>query len=74
MINPECVFDTMDRDTTPHGLLHNDPRSANEEVAKLRLQLNHLSLSELESKGLVHWNRDEGIVTKGPQFGKIKLR
>ena len=64
----------MDRDTTPHGMLHDDPRSADEEVAKLRLQLNHLSLSELESKGLVHWNKNEGVVTKGPQFEKEKLR
>jgi len=64
----------MDSDTTPYGILHNDPQSADEEVAKLRLQLNHLSLSELESKGLVHWNRDEGIVTKGDQFNEKKLR
>ena len=39
----------MDSDTISHSILHNDPRSANEEVAKLRLQQKHLSLSELES-------------------------
>lgn len=58
----------MDDATTFHGVLHDDPRSADEDVAKLRLQLNHLSLSELVSKGLVHWNRDKHIVTKGPKF------
>ena len=64
----------MDKDTTPRGVLHNDPQSADEEVAKLRLQLNYFSLSELESKGLVHWNREKNIVTKGPQFDERKLR
>ena len=64
----------MDNDTISHIVLHNDLRSADEEVAKLRLQLNRLSLLDLESKGLVQWNRDKDIVTKGPQFDERKLR
>lgn len=46
----------------------NDPPSADEEVAKLRLQLSDWSLSELEQERLVNWNRDEHVVAKGPQF------
>ena len=54
-------------------MLSNDPPSANEDVAKLRLQLRHFSLPELESKGLVEWDKDEGLVTKGSQFDKERL-
>jgi len=46
----------------------NDPPSADEDVAKLRLQLNHLSLEELEEKELVRWDRNEHVVRKGPNF------
>jgi hypothetical protein len=54
--------------TYPKAKLGNDPPSADEDVAKLRLQRSDLSLSELEQKGLVSWNRDEHIVTKGPHL------
>ncbi|MGQ4556864.1 HalOD1 output domain-containing protein [Halobellus sp. GM3] len=49
-------------------LLHTDLPSANEEVAKLRLQLTHLSLSELEDGGLVVLDRNENVVRKGENF------
>jgi hypothetical protein len=49
-------------------MLHTDPLSANEEVAKLRLQLSHLSLSELEDEGLVVIDRNENVVRKGENF------
>lgn len=52
----------------PKNSSRNDPPSADEEVAKLRLQLSNFSLLELEQEGLVNWNRDEHVVTKGPQF------
>ena len=49
-------------------MLHTDPPSANEEVAKLRLRLSHLSLSELEKEGLVVLDRNENVVRKGENF------
>lgn len=49
-------------------IVHTDPPSANEEVAKLRLQLIHLSLSELEDEGLVVLDRNEKVVRKGENF------
>ena len=49
-------------------MLHTDPPSANEEVAKLRLQLSHQSLSELEEEGLVVLNKNEDVVRKGENF------
>lgn len=67
------VSDTMTGSTPPFDLLNNDPPSANEDVAKLRLKLNHLSLSELESKRLVKWNKDEHVVDKGDCFDKIQI-
>jgi hypothetical protein len=53
---------------TPTEVPRDDPPSANEEVAKLRLQLNHLNLEELEEEGLVTWDREKNKVTKGPKF------
>lgn len=46
------------------------PLSADEDVAKLRLQLKDLSLEELEEKGLVRWDKKENVVKKGKNFGK----
>ena len=45
-----------------------DPPSVDEDVAKLRLRLSHLSLFDLENKGIVSWDRDQNVVKKGPQF------
>lgn len=57
----------------PRARSRDDPPSANEDVAKLRLQLSHLSLSELEAEGLIKYDRDKQIVKKGPNFDKKRL-
>lgn len=44
------------------------PPSANEAVAKLRLWFHHQSLQELEMKDVLYWDRDEHVVKKGRQF------
>jgi len=58
----------MTEDNTRESTAHNKPPSANEDVAKLRLELNHRSLEELEKEGLVRWDRDEHVVKMGPKF------
>ncbi|WP_049804929.1 hypothetical protein [Natrinema pellirubrum] len=62
----------MDENKSTEHEPRNEPPSADEEVATLRLQLRHYSLSELEEEGLVKWDRDEYIVKKGPQFDEKK--
>lgn len=52
-------------------MLHHDPPSADEEVARLRLVLRQTDLSTLEEQGFVIWDRDENIVRKGPRFDAI---
>lgn len=52
---------------------NNDPPSADEDVAKLRLVLRNTSLTTLEKHGLVTYDRDENIVRKGPQFDTINM-
>lgn len=49
-----------------------DPVSASEDVAKLRLQLKDYSLEQLEAIGLVEWDREANIVRRGPYFGDKK--
>jgi hypothetical protein len=48
--------------------LSDSPPSANETVAKFRLQVRHLSLRELDTEGFLDWNRDENVVKKGIRF------
>lgn len=49
-------------------LSRDDPPSATEAVAKLRLRLHHLTVEDLEWVGLVCWDRDDHVVTAGPNF------
>jgi hypothetical protein len=42
--------------------------SADEEVARLRLQLDEKSLKELVRLGLVEWDRENHVIKKGPNF------
>lgn len=58
----------MTENSIPEDAPREDPPSADEDVAKLRLQLNHLSLEELEEKELVRWDRNEHVVRKDPNF------
>ena len=55
-------------------MLNTDLPSANEEVAKLRLRLSHLSLSELEKEGLVVLDRNENVVRKGENFDPTLIK
>ena len=55
----------------PRTRSRNDPPSADEDVAKLRLELRHFSLSELVEEGIVNWDRDNHVVRKGPVFDEI---
>lgn len=66
--SPEPSIATHDREQHTRRCTQYDPPSADEDVEKLRLQLNHLSLEELEEKESVKWDRDEHVVRKGPNF------
>jgi hypothetical protein len=44
------------------------PPSADEAVAKLRLQLRHLSLRQLVEREYLFWNQNDDTVRKGPRF------
>lgn len=58
----------MVENNIPGGTWREEPPSATEDVAKLRLQLRHLSLAELEWVGLVSWDRDDHVVRRGPHL------
>jgi hypothetical protein len=46
----------------------NDPPSATERVAKLRLVLKSTSLAELDDQDIVNWNKNNQVVQEGPKF------
>ncbi|WP_255169855.1 hypothetical protein [Natrononativus amylolyticus] len=58
----------MVESTQPTDTSGNDPPSADEDVAKLRLRLRHIPLLELKDQGVIIWDRNSDLVKKGPQF------
>ncbi|MFC6941513.1 hypothetical protein ACFQE8_16325 [Salinirubellus sp. GCM10025818] len=63
----------MTENSVPEDAHRDDPVSANEDVARLRLQLKDYSLEQLEAIGLVEWDREANIVRKGQYFGDKKF-
>ncbi|RBI60602.1 hypothetical protein DMJ13_16540 [halophilic archaeon] len=51
--------------------MHDDPPSANEDVARLRLELRRTDLSTLVDRGILTWDQEANIVRKGPQFDAV---
>ena len=58
----------MSRQVRAEEMPPDEPPSADAEVAKLRLQLRHKSLEDLVDEELVTVDRENNVVTKGPQF------
>ena len=52
-------------------MLHDDPPSADEDVARLRLALRNTHLSALVERGILTYDPDEHIVRKGPRFDAL---
>jgi hypothetical protein len=59
--------DVVTEDRISADALRDEPPSADEDVAKLRLQSNK-SLEELVEDGEVEWDREANVVVKGPYF------
>ena len=55
-------------------MLNHDPPSADEEVARLRLDLRNIDLSTLVERGVLTYDHDENVVQKGPRFDAITLQ
>lgn len=51
--------------------VRDDPPSACEEVARLRLRCSNQSLSELVAKEVLERNEDENVVRKGNRFTEV---
>ena len=58
----------MRKNKPPAVAARNDLPSADEDVARLRFELSHCSIEELEEAGLVIRDSERGIVKKGPKF------
>ena len=53
-----------------HAPKHSDPEIEGEEL-EILFDFQNYHLPELEAKGLVEYDRDKNIVTKGPHFEEI---
>ncbi|KTG18023.1 DUF7344 domain-containing protein [Haloferax profundi] len=38
----------------------------------LQLELYHIHLPKLADAGFIDWDRDSGVITRGPRFGEIE--
>ena len=65
------MLGSMLNSNQPTTRSRNDPPSAEEDVAILRLELRHFSLSELVEERIVNLDRDNHVVRKGPKFDEI---
>ncbi|WP_227380834.1 hypothetical protein [Haladaptatus halobius] len=52
-------------------MLNDDPPSADEDVARLRLKLRHTNLSTFVEHGFLTWDHNENLVKKGPRFDAV---
>jgi hypothetical protein len=37
-----------------------------------QVQMHHVHLPKLEANGFIDWDREDGAITKGPQFSEIR--
>jgi len=59
--NPE------DDTAIPEGLTTTD-----EELEKMLIQMTHVHLPKLEDLGVVEWDREKNVVTRGPAFDELR--
>jgi len=59
---------------TEGSIRHTSERlpSADEDVARLRLQLRHKPLKELINLGLAKIDEANGVIKKGPKFDQVR--
>lgn len=43
----------------------------NSDPEKLKIELAHIHLPKLKTTGLIHWNQEENMVHRGPEFSEI---
>jgi len=53
---------------SPANIPRNQPPSANEAVARLRLWFRGRSLHELEIANVLEWDKENNVVRKGEKF------
>ena len=53
------------------GEVRDEPPSASEEVARLRLRVSNHSLSELVEKEVLERDEDDSVVRKGERFTEV---
>ncbi|WP_239642056.1 ArsR family transcriptional regulator [Natrinema versiforme] len=86
MTNIDEVFDTFAnaqrRRLLIHMLEHNpeddtkayigDMDVDDGELEELLMQMTHIHLPKLEADGFINWDKEEHVVTKGPNFDEIR--
>ena len=45
---------------------------ADEELAQFRIQMKHTHLPKLADAGVIDWDREAGVVRKGPEFDELR--
>ena len=77
-----AVSNAQRRRLLVHMMFHNpedeskvytgDIETSDEELRRMLIEMEHTHLPLLEEYGLIDWDREDQVVTKGPQFEEIR--
>ncbi|WP_254837564.1 DUF7344 domain-containing protein [Natronomonas marina] len=61
-----------DEDIASESVAERDERGDDEALDSVQQQLYHAHLPKLAEAGFIDWNRDSGVITRGPRFEEIE--
>lgn len=59
-------------DTHSQSSPNSHPRSTEQDLNQLEIQLHHTHLPKLESKGVIEWDQETQTVSRGPNFDDLE--
>ncbi len=62
----------LDHNPEDEADIPGDLATTDDEFDQLIIEMTHTHLPKLEDMGVIDWNRDENVVTKGPDFDDLR--
>lgn len=68
----QILMTLLDHNPEDQTSISEDLTTNDTEHEAMRVQLNHVHLPKLEELGVIEWNRDAHVVTRGPTFEELR--
>nr|WP_254523737.1 transcriptional regulator [Natrinema caseinilyticum] len=62
----------LDHNPEDEAAIPDDLTTDDEELEEMLMAMTHTHLPKLESLGLIEWNREKNVVTRGPAFDELR--